>query len=291
MQAAPVRYFCPRCNTLLKETEVPVDYVVSTLVEECPACGSSLQDNLRKELASSQSPQAPPKFHTAYDFAAKLTFDIEQVDRLLTLSLGDRLCIVGGGRYANLLITRLWVRILMPHRHGGLEADSVVSVDAGNCTDVYQCVKFARQYYMDVRQVLRSIRVSRAFTAYQVAGLIIQTLHRVIERFSPKVVTVFDLLGMFDDPQVEPDEAVYLINEMVAAIRKIPDDILVVVSLHNSKSKPNQYDSLILPAFTKRIEISSSHSRNLKARMYSRQRLLGEASISDADLRLIPSVT
>jgi hypothetical protein len=288
----PIRYLCSQCNSLLKETALPLDNLVTTVVEECPFCGALLDHNLRTDAAippASRTSYATPTFRTAYDFTAKLALDIEQLDRLFTLSRGDRLCIVdSGGRYANLLLTRLWIRALIPRRHGGLGSASIVSVDAGNCTGVYQCVKFARQYYMDIRQVLRSIKVSRAFTIHQVAGLIINSLPKAIEQFRPELVTIVDLLDMFaDDPQVEPEEGMFLINGVMRALQKIPDDILVVVSMGNSK--PTQYDNQVLSGFTKKLVIEPA-SHGINARVYERQRLVGETRLSTGDLLCASSV-
>jgi hypothetical protein len=57
----------------------------------------------------------------------------------------------------NALLTRLCVRALMSKRPGGFESQSVIFIDAGNCSDIYQCVNFARQYGLDIQKVLDSI--------------------------------------------------------------------------------------------------------------------------------------
>jgi hypothetical protein len=68
---------------------------------------------------------------------------------------------------------RLCVRALMSKRQGGFESTNVIFIDAGNNSDVYQCVNFARQYGLDKEMVLHSILVTRAFTIYQLADLLI----------------------------------------------------------------------------------------------------------------------
>jgi hypothetical protein len=48
----------------------------------------------------------------------------------------------------------------------------VIFIDAGGgkSSDIYQCVNLARQYYgMDIKKVLQSTVVTRAFTIYQLA--------------------------------------------------------------------------------------------------------------------------
>lgn len=276
-----IQYFCNVCDTILKETETPITDIAN-IFQECPACGRSLYETLQVKKPGARQDQLPVKIQTAYELAAKLTFDIEAFDRLLTLSVGDHVGIIGSRKHANLIVTRLWVRALMPQRYGGLAAKRVVCIDAGNCTNLYQCVSFARQYGMEIKSVLKSIVVSRVFTVYQLASLVVRKLQHVIRRFDAKVVVISDLLKMFvDDPQVTYREARYLIQQIMKAISKLPKDILVVVSLSDSQ---NRYGKLVLPTFSKRIEIEEER---IKARLFSNGKMLSEFSMASADLRLV----
>ncbi len=138
----------------------------------------------------------------------------------------------------------------MPIKQGGLGAGSIVFVDAGNSSDVYQCVNFARQFGLEIQKVLRGIAVSRAFTIHQLAGLVAHELPKAVRQFNAKLVVISDLLRMFtEDPQVSRKEAQYLINEIMESVHKI-DNVLLVMSLRGN----SQYDSQILPSFGKRIE-------------------------------------
>jgi hypothetical protein len=200
---------------------------------------------------------------------AKLTFDIAGIDRLATLTIGDRACIIGSRHHANLLLTRLLVRALLPQRYGGLASKNVVCIDAGNCTNVYQCVNFARQYGMDIRPVLRSIILSRAFTIYQLAGVIVRKLPQLLQQFNAKMVVISDLLKMFvEDQAVKSREARYLLREIMKAIDRLPKDVLVLVSLYSPASK---YDALVHTRFAKHIKmadyaISETNLRLVSAR-------------------------
>jgi hypothetical protein len=137
---------------------------------------------------------------------------------------------------------------------------------------------------MEIKSVLKSIVVSRVFTVYQLASLVVRKLQQVIRHFDAKVVVISDLLKMFvDDPQVTYREARYLIQQIMKAIGKLPQDILVVVSLYDSQSR---YGKLVLPAFSKRIEIEEAR---IKARLFSNGKMLSEFSMADTDLRLVSS--
>jgi hypothetical protein len=104
-----------------------------------------------------------------------LIFDIEKTDSFcINLTIEDCVCIVGKRQYTNAILMRLCVRALMSKRQGGFESTNVIFIDAGEkSSDVYQCVDFARQYGLDKEMVLHSILVTRAFTIYQLADLLI----------------------------------------------------------------------------------------------------------------------
>ena len=75
---------------------------------------------------------------------------------------------------------------------------------------------FARQYGLDVKDMLRRIVVSRAFTVYQLVTLITNELPKVVRRFDTKVLIIRDMLGMFIDSQIRIDEARPLVKEYVS---------------------------------------------------------------------------
>jgi hypothetical protein len=177
------------------------------LKEECPSCGALLLDTLQNrrkvssalweqgevntDTADKPSPYLSADFITAYrqveDRGIQLAFDIDKIDSLLNLNTHGSLCIIGEHKYTQLLIDKLCIHSLLPRRHGGIAGSNyskIIAIDAGNCTDVYQFVDFARQYGLVVREVLQSVIVSRVFTIYQLAHLIIYELPKIIEQLS-----------------------------------------------------------------------------------------------------------
>ena len=86
----------------------------------------------------------------------------------------------------------------------------------------------------------------------------------VIQRYGAKMIVVSDLLAMFiSDPQIEANEATYLINEIVNSITKsiTSEVVLVAMSLpyehsgayhHHHSAKPfMSYNKTIFPRFDK----------------------------------------
>jgi hypothetical protein len=121
--------------------------------------------------------------------------------------------------------------------------------------------------------------ITRPFTIYQLADIVINQLPNVIRQYDAKMVVVSDLLDMFiHDPQIEANEARYLINEIVNSITKSREleDVLVVVSLsfrnspsnHDNDVKPYiSYDKMVLKRFNKSVEITDKQNNTLDVKM------------------------
>ena len=110
--------------------------------------------------------------------------------------------------------------------------------------------------------------ITRCFTVYQLADIVINQLPEVIQQYNAKMVVISDLLDMFvRDPQIEANEARHLINEIVNSVTKTRtlEDVLVIVSFVGSACNRNNdkpfmsHNKTILPRFDKCIEITNDH--------------------------------
>src|SRR5215472_6829250 len=81
----------------------------------------------------------------------EIKFNIEQTDSL-AINIGERVCLVGE---CSTLVDRLCITALLPE--GGFGSPHIIIIDAGNQSDIYQCVNFG----LDVTDMLRRIVVSR----------------------------------------------------------------------------------------------------------------------------------
>jgi hypothetical protein len=224
------------------------------------------QEQVRSNTVVKSSRHLTVDFNTAYqqieDSSIKLAFDIDQIDSLLSLNAYGSLCIIGEQRYAQLLINRLCVHSLLPRRYGGIvdQTLKIIAIDAGNRTDIYQLVDFARQYGLEVKKVLQSIVVSRVFTIYQLAHLIIYELPKIIVQLSSDkeknfILVVYGLLDMFmSDPHIDKVDAKQLIKEIAASIRKRSDYRFVVVSATHCN---REYEKSLFPAFDNTIRLTN----------------------------------
>jgi hypothetical protein len=179
----------------------------------------------------------------------RLTLDIKKIDFTLQfLRLGQKVAIVGYD--SQKLIERLVVRAQLPHRHGGL-GSHVILVDGGNSSDPYLGISFARQYGLEIEDVLSKIISSRAFTVYQLESLITHELTSIITQYDAKLVVISDLLAMFsDDPFLDKQDAKRILDSILLSISKLKE-CLVVVSI----SKPTKPE--IMKSFDRVIRLSN----------------------------------
>jgi len=242
----------------------------------------------------------PPEinFKTAFEELCSkhqlLTCGVEKIDSTLKLTRGNRLAVIGDKKYSQMFVTRLCVNALLSSSSSSpspsskkknnnsklvtsrFHTSNVILVDAGNSTDFYQYVNFARQYYRRdvISRVLNNTIVTRPFTVNQLADIVINQLPKVIQQYDAKMIVVSDLLYMFvRDPQIGSKEATYLINEIANSITKsrMLEDVLVIVSLplvgsayrQNNKAAIS-YNKTIIPRFDKCIEIMNSHENKNK---------------------------
>jgi hypothetical protein len=311
-----LQYFCSNCGKILKENTT-FEFKKDQLKEECSCCGALLLNTLqnRRKLFPSllQQEEVAIKtshktmedlsvaFQTAYrqikDNSIKFAFDINQIDSHLNLNAHGSLCLIGQPKYTELLIDRFCAYSMLPKRHGGLapEYSKIISVDAGNCTDVYQFVEFARQYGLDVKRVLQNMVVSRVFTIYQLADLVVHELPKIVDRLSStiKIIVVNGLLRLFlSDPHIDKKDAKNLIKEISSSLRKLSKDRFVIVSFAHCNV---EYNQALLPVFNKSIEITedTDNHRLLQTHVYDqpfkRKVLSHSAALRKEDLTLVPS--
>jgi DNA-directed RNA polymerase subunit RPC12/RpoP len=301
-----LQYYCSSCGKILNESST-LAVQKELRIEKCPGCGALLSSTLQNmelfrpwsqsqkipsDLTSKSVEHLSVDFQTAYrqiqDLSIKFAFDIEEIDSILDLQSTGTLCIVGEQKYTQILIDRLYVHSIQPRRYGGIGSDysKTIAIDAGNCSNVYQLVDFARQYGLEVKKVLQSIVVSRVFTIYQLADLMIHELSKIIQELSPrnKLIVVYGLLHLFVfDPHIDKADAKRLLKEIARSLRKLSKDRLVIVSFSHSK---NEYEKSLLPVFDKRIEITNDIGNGsvLQTNVYNRT-FKGKEESSCAALR------
>lgn len=102
-----------------------------------------------------------------------------------------------------------------------LRGETVVAVDGGNRFDPYAISRAAQALGGSGAEALARIRVSRAFTCYQLEALLARRLPTALERFDARLALVLGLPETFADADVPYAEACRVFRNCLAALRRI----------------------------------------------------------------------
>ena len=121
------------------------------------------------------------------------------------------------------------VRGILPKRHNGLESPTVYVLVTDNKFDFYNITEIADKKYKILDRALKRIRVRRMFTIYQLAHFLIIDLEKDIKKYKPKLLVI---TGDFflSDSQITKQDKDWLYPQMIQAIKKIKDSIILIFS-------------------------------------------------------------
>jgi hypothetical protein len=276
------QYLCSRCRSVLKQTSEYID--IHSIKEECPSCGVLLTESLeRRPLEPERRIKLPPPTIQKASTLLRLRFDIPKFDSFMGLGSTDLCCITG--YHSNLILTRLCVRSLLPERYGGLNSPYALIADAGNRTDVYRAINFARQYGLNKEQVGDKILVIRAFTVSQVVKLLSGELPKLIRNYHIKSVVIPGLLNTIDEeePRMKEKEAKREIGRIMKTVTEISSKVLVVTSIQ----REGKYADSVLPEFKKHINlIGEKDGRTISAEL-NNQGERKTVSFVERDLKIV----
>jgi hypothetical protein len=113
--------------------------------------------------------------------------------------------------------------------HNGLESPTVFVLVTGNKFDFYNITEIADKKYRILERTLKNVIVRRMFTIYQLAHFLIIDLEKDIEKYKSKLLII---TGDFflSDPQFTKQDKDWLYPQMIKAIKKVKDSIVLVFS-------------------------------------------------------------
>jgi hypothetical protein len=257
-------YYCSACSCVLgvrKEVQ-PVGDLMDALEGKCPGCGNTLEGSMECRFIRvadewsdidlalhHRSSGGRVAFHRASTLMP-FSLGFPKLDLLVQpLGPGELLMLTGGG--APVVTELAALRAQLSYERGGLDSTSVF-VDGGNCSDPYLFASFARQHGMDPKRALRRVVTCRAFTMYQLADLISNRLINAVDENASKLVVVADLLGTFNEPELDRREAGRLLDAVKGGLdRLLARDVHVLCTI----ASPNKLDSLVFPWADKLVEM------------------------------------
>ena len=181
-------------------------------------------------------PIAVPKFISAQKlledkFILQFSYNDKNKNRkqkrqTIELTIGDIACFV---KPRSDFVCDTIVRGILPKRHNGLESATVFVLIADNKFDFYNITEIADKKYKILDKVLKHIIVRRMFTIYQLAHFLIKELEKDITIYKSKLVVI---TGDFflSDLQINKQDKDWLYPQMIQAIKKVRDFIILVFS-------------------------------------------------------------
>ena len=117
----------------------------------------------------------------------------------------------------------------MPKRHNGLESPTVYVLVTDNKFDFYNITEITDKKYKILDRALQRIIVKRMFTIHQLAHFLIIDLEKDLEKYKSKLVVI---TGDFflSDLQITKEDKDWLYPQMIQAIKKVKDSIILVFS-------------------------------------------------------------
>jgi hypothetical protein len=178
-------------------------------------------------------PVAVPKFISAHKLLEdkfKLEFTSNDYNkkkaRTIELTIGDIACFV---KPHSDFVCDTIVRGILPKRHNGLESPTVFVLVTDNKFDFYNITEIADKKYRILDRALKNIIVQRVFTIHQLAYFLIKELEKDLGKYKSKLLII---TGDFflSDSQITKQDKDWLYPQMIQAIKKVKDSIVLVFS-------------------------------------------------------------
>jgi hypothetical protein len=181
-----------------------------------------------------------------------LSFGENFLDRLCGGVYTKQLTVLYGDKACKTVAERLCVRSQLPIEKGGFDAASVF-IDGGNSFDLYQVSNYASKIQLDRDEALRRIKVSRAFTCYQLVNLIVEKLPELLCQEEIRLVAIANLLDMFLDAEIEPNETKQTVNFLSTFLARFvrENNVALVVTCPAGKVR----DDLLRQFLTSRAQV------------------------------------
>ena len=257
-------YYCSGCNCVLKlGGGSSIGNVVRPPVSCCTNRDCPLE-NPEHVLA----PGSEALFRPASSIP-HFTLGFPPLDSLLR-PLSEKRLLVFSGDQSSIVAELAAFRAQLPVESGGLNS-AVVFIDGGNRSDPYLLSSFARQKGIGPRATMKRVASCRVFTLYQLTELVSEHLARAAEDYGARLVIISDILGTFNEPELEEREARRVLDAIYERIEGLTECSLVIVTLPS----PNKYDELVVRWAD--TTISLSHNRDgVKAERLGRNSLASE---------------
>jgi len=280
-------YYCTTCSCVFKVRRDlgPLMAASGHGGKLCASCGMPLEGNVECRLApipkewsdvyqEDVSPAQRPK-EPDFRLASSMphfSLGFPRLDSLLRPLAEDRLVVVAG-EVSSTVAELAAFRAQLPIDAGGLDS-AVLFIDGGNRSDPYLFSSFVRQRRLKPRTAMRRVATCRAFTFYQLADLVSQHLPSAVEDYGTRLVVISDVLGTFNEPELEEREARRVLRAVDEGIRQVKKKALVIATLGG----PNKYDEMVAEWADVLLRLTASRGGEVHADLLKHRNRLPSAS-------------
>jgi hypothetical protein len=223
------------------------------------------------------TPTPGPLFQSAASIP-HFSLGFSRLDSLLR-PLSEGHLIVLSGQMSPAVAELAAFRAQLPIESGGLDS-VVLFIDGGNRSDPYLFSSFARQRGLKPVTAMRRVTSCRVFTFYQLAALVSERLVRAVADYGTRLVVISDVLGTFNEPELEEREARRVLSAVEEGIEKVKEHALVIVTV----ASPNKYDDMIVTWADAVVRLSSEGDSIRAELLKHRNRLPGETTFKLSQL-------
>ena len=283
-------YYCSKCNCTI---EVRHALGLTTSFDGlCKSCSRPLEGGAERALFPAPAnwsdaitdhvkPAKPKPLFQSASSIPHFSLGFSRLDVLLR-PLSEGHFVVFSGGPSSIVAELATFRAQLPVETGGLDS-AVIFIDGGNHSDPYALSSFAKQKGLRPAAAMRRVASCRVFTIYQLASLVSEHLERAVEDYATRLVVISDVLGTFNEPELDEREARRVLGAVKDGIEKVKRRALVVATLVS----PNRYDSTIVPWADTLVRLSSQGERVRAELLRHKNRALG---IADFRLSQLPRV-
>jgi len=279
-------YYCSSCRCVLhvRRDLGPVGETFSSLNGRCMGCGGLLEGSVECRLAPVPDDwsdvflsAAPPvqKREALFQKASSIphfSLGFPRLDSLLRPFSEGRMILLSG-ETSSIVAELASLRAQLPIESGGLDS-AVLFIDGGNRSDPYLFSSFAKQRGLKPAMAMRRVTSCRVFTFYQLAALVSEHLVRAVEDYGTRLAVICDILGTFNEPELEEREARRTLSAIEEGIEKVKEQALVIVT----QASPNKYDGMVASWADAQVHLSSERDRIRAELVKHKNRLPGETT-------------
>ena len=267
-------YYCSICTCVVgaRRDLGPTNETVNSPDGRCKGCGRPLVSSVECRFAPMPEdwsdilitkPQSVPKPRELFQPASSIphfSLGFPRLDSLLRPLSEGRLVMLSG-EPSSVVAELAAFRSQLPVESGGLDS-AVLFIDGGNRSDPYLFSSFAKQRGIKPATAMRRVTSCRVFTFYQLAALVSEHLERAIADYGTKLVIISDVLGAFNEPELEEREARRVLGAIEEGIEKTKKHALVIATLPSA----NKYAETAAPWADVFIRLSSERG-NVRAEL------------------------